>query len=71
MSIHSRKEVVVALVRKYPRARTLYRRQLLDQLCSICCYERKYAIKLLTGNRPGNCGIRHGAGPRRYDVAVT
>jgi len=66
MSIASRKEVVARLRGKYARAGAVYRRQLIAELCSVCGYERKYAIKVLTGNRPGPRGQRCGGGVRVY-----
>ena len=50
MSLASRREVVERLRRRYARAGRQYKKKLLDQLCELCGYERKYAIKLL--NRP-------------------
>ncbi len=70
MSMHSRQEVVAALVRKYQPAGAAYRRRLIDELCSVCGYERKYAIKVLTGNRSGPRGLRRGGGRRRYDTTI-
>jgi len=57
-------------VRKYHLAGAAYRRRLIDELCSVCEYERKYAIKVLTGNRAGPRGLRRGGGWRRYDATV-
>lgn len=40
---------------------------LIDEVCAVCGYERKYAIKVLSGQRNGALGRRRG-GPRpRYD----
>ena len=71
MSMQSRKDVVRQMVRKYRGAGAEYRRKLVGELCSVCGYERKYAIKVLTGNRPGPRGLRRGGGTRLYDEAVT
>ena len=70
MSMQSRKEVVKQLVRKYRRAGEPYRRKLVDELCSACGYERKYAIKVLNGNRPGPRCRRRGGGARLHDEPV-
>jgi hypothetical protein len=70
MSMPSRREVVEALVRKYRRAGRGYRRHLISHLCSVCGYERKYAIKVLAGSRPGPRGLPRGGGRRVYDEAV-
>lgn len=70
MSMRSRTEVVKQMVRKYRRAGVEYRRKLVDELCSVCGYERKYAIKVLNGNRPGPRGLRRGGGARLYDEPV-
>ncbi len=69
MSIHSRQEVVDRLRRKDQAAGPGYRRQLIDELCSVGGYERKYAIKLLNGQRPGPRRRRRGGGRPRYGPA--
>lgn len=69
MSMRSRQEVVERLVRRYGRAGPGYRRRLISELCSVCGYERKYAIKVLNGRRPGPRGRRRGGGQRRYGEA--
>jgi len=66
MSMRSRQEVIERLKRKYEKAGRAYRRRLVDQLCSIGGYERKYAIKVLNGNRPGPRGGRRGGSRPRY-----
>lgn len=63
MSAGSRKEVVDRLRARYGRAGRRYRMKLIDQLCGVCGYERKYAIKVLNGARPGPRGLQQG-GPR-------
>lgn len=70
MSMQSRREVVRGMVGKYRRAGTEYRRKLVEELCSVCGYERKYAIKVLNGNRPGPRGQRRGGGARLYGEDV-
>lgn len=69
MSMRSRQEVVESLVRRYGRAGPAYRRRLISELCSVCAYERKYAIKVLNGRRPGPRGRKRGGGQRRYGEA--
>lgn len=69
MSISSRQEVVERLRNKYERAGRGYRRRLVDQLCSVGGYERKYAIKVLNGTRPGPRGERRGGSRPRYGPA--
>ena len=66
MSLGSRQEVVDRLRSKYPSAGRPYRRRLIDELCSVGGYERKYAIKMLNGQRPGPRGRRHGGSRPRY-----
>ena len=70
MSMRSRKEVVERQVRKYQRAGPAYRAKLIDQLCEVCGYDRKYSIKVLNGNRPGPSGKQRGGGRRIYDEPV-
>jgi hypothetical protein len=69
MSIGSRQEVVERLRRKSRGAGPQYRRNLINELCSVGGYERKYAIKLLNGNRPGPRGRRRGGSRPRYGAA--
>lgn len=69
MSIGSRQEVVERLRRKYQGAGLGYRRNLINELCSVGGYERKYAIKLLNGKRPGPRGRRRGGSRPRYGAA--
>lgn len=66
MSMTSRQEVVERLKRKYKTAGLEYRKQLVNQLCSVGEYERKYAIKILNGNRPGPSGRPRGGSRCRY-----
>jgi len=66
MSKESRREVVERLRRWYQRAKRRYRTKLLDQLCRLCGYERKYAIKVLGGRRPGPRGLSQGGARIRY-----
>ena len=60
MSMESRQEVVARMRERYQRAGRRYRRKLLDELCSVCGYDRKYATKVLNGNRPGPGQQRRG-----------
>ena len=47
------------------------RSRLLDEICALCGYERKYASKVLAGKRPivGNGAKRRGGSPAVYGVA--
>lgn len=71
MSIGSRQEVVERLRRRYQGAGPGYRRKLIDELCSVGGYERKYAIKILNGRRSGPRGQRRGGSRPRYGPAET
>ena len=66
MSMGSRREVVERLRARYTKAGREYRRKLIDQLCELCGYERKYAIKVLGGKRPGPRGRTQGGARIRY-----
>jgi hypothetical protein len=66
MSMQSRIEVVERLRDRYQRAGNEYRRRLLDEVCSVCGYDRKYAIKVLNGNRPGPGRRRRGGSRKVY-----
>jgi len=63
MSTKSRQEVLEQARERY-RRRTgkEARSRLLDEVCALCGYERKYAIKLLGGKLEiaGSCGRRRG-----------
>lgn len=69
MSRESRREVVERLRRRYEHAGRRYRTRLLDQACELCGYERKYAIKVLGGQRPGPRGQPQGGARIRYGEA--
>jgi hypothetical protein len=71
MSLRTRQEVVDRLRSKYQNAGRPYRRKLIDELCSVGGYERKYAIKILNGQRPGPRGRRRGGSRARYGPAET
>ena len=66
MSMGSRREVVERLRARYERAGWPYRRKLIDQLCELCGYERKYGIKVLGGKRPGPRGMPQGGARMHY-----
>lgn len=66
MSLQSRREVVERLRGRYLRAGMEHRGKLVDEVCSVCGYERKYAIKVLNGNRPGPGRRRRGGSRRKY-----
>jgi hypothetical protein len=63
MSQLSRRDYIALMRGRYRRAGRLRRIALLNETCEVCGYERKYAIKLLTGNverRPGQRGRKRG-----------
>jgi hypothetical protein len=47
MSCESRNEYIAVQRRRYRRAGKPYKTRLLDEVCEVCGYERKYATKLL------------------------
>ena len=51
MSARSRKEVLEQARARYGKRGRVGRSRLLDEVCELCGYERKYAIKLLSGKR--------------------
>ena len=51
MSCESRSEYISVQKRRYQRAGKPYKTRLLDEVCEVCGYERKYATKLLNGRR--------------------
>jgi len=66
MSMGSRREVVDRLRSMYGRAARKGRMRFLDQLCQLCGYERKYAIKVLGRKRPGPRGMTQGGARPQY-----
>ena len=68
MSSKSRREVLERAREKYVNRGKEGRGLLLDEICSLCGYERKYAMKVLAGSRPiaGEEGKRRGGSKPRY-----
>ena len=62
MSQKSRQEVLERALQRYGRRNRQGRSRLLDEVCALCGYERKHAIKVLGGRRgiPGCSGRRRG-----------
>ena len=48
MSCEARGEYIAVQKRRYRRAGKVYKTRLIDEVCEVCGYERKYVIKLLT-----------------------
>ena len=68
MSATSRGEVLKQARLRYGGRGKAGRSRLLDEICVLCGYERKYASKLLGGRRPiaGESGRRRGGSQRIY-----
>ena len=66
MSKGSKEEVLAVMRVRYSGRGRLGRSRLLDEFCELCRYERKYAIKLLRGQRrrEGKARQRSGAKPK-------
>ena len=58
MSCESRNEYISVQKRRYRRAGRAFKTRLLDEVCEICEYERKHAIKLLNGSLKRTGGKR-------------
>jgi hypothetical protein len=71
MSATSRGEVLAQARARYEKRGKEGRNRLLDEVCALCGYERKYAIKVLGGKRPlvGSGVRRRGGSPARYGAA--
>lgn len=65
MSQESRREVLAKMVERYRGRSRQGRSKLLDEVCELCGYGRKYAIKLLGGKVSLAGGGRRRGGPRR------
>lgn len=68
MSAKSREEVLARARWRYGKRGKQGRSQLLDEICALCGYERKYASKVLAGRRPiiGNAGKCRGGSKALY-----
>lgn len=66
MSEKSREEVIELMRQRYVGRGREGRSRLIDELCALCGFERKYAIKVLGGKRrvPGREARRAGSKPR-------
>ena len=68
MSSKSRREVLERAREKYTQRGKEGRGRLLDEICMLCGYERKYAMKVLAGKRPicGEEGKQRGGSKPQY-----
>ena len=71
MSQKSRQEVLEQARQRYGRRGREGRSRLLDEICALCGYERKHAIKVLGGRRPvaGRSGRSRGGSAPVYGQA--
>jgi hypothetical protein len=71
MDAKSRKEVLEQARQRYDKRGREGKRRLLDEVCELCGYERKYAIKVLRGKRAiiGSSGRKRGGSRAIYGVA--
>lgn len=58
MSCETRIEYIAVQKRRYRRAEKAYKTRLLDEVCTVCGYERKHAIKMLNGSLKPSRGKR-------------
>lgn len=52
MGNHEKRVYLEAIRKRYSRSGRGYKGKILDEFCSVCSYQRKYAIRLL-GSKPG------------------
>jgi hypothetical protein len=71
MSAKSRGEVLAQARLRYQGRGKRGRSRLLDEICALCGFERKYASKLLSGQRAiaGSSGRRRGGSQAKYGAA--
>ena len=70
MSDQSRREVILKMQERYAGRGREGRSRLLDEICELCGYDRKYAIKLLGRKVPARGGkARRGGSHARYGEA--
>ena len=72
MGKQSKREYLVAIVKRYRLATKKEKREILDEFCTVCEYNRKYAIRLL---RRGEMAVEQGKGKpvgrrKKYDVPI-
>ena len=58
MSYETRQEYIMVQKHRYKRAGRPFKSRLIDEVCEVCGYDRKYAIKLLNGSRKASQGKR-------------
>lgn len=58
MSCESRSEYIAVQKRRYIKAGKAYKSRLLDEVCVVCGYDRKYATKLMNGSLKSSRGKR-------------
>src|ERR1035438_10322786 len=66
MSQTSKREVLLKMRERYARWGREGRSRLLDEVCELCGYGRKHAVKLLNGKLPVVGGKRRRGGPRPH-----
>ena len=64
MSLSERKSYLIAIKRRYLKAKKADKKTILDEFCNICNYNRKYAIRLL--NKRNNFPIKKRTGRKPY-----
>jgi hypothetical protein len=65
MSNESKNEYLAKIKPRYQKATKLEKSIILDELCSVCAYNRKYAIRRLNANiPPKNKYEYHKRGPK-------
>ena len=67
MSKELKKDWLPKLQERYARRNREGKTRMIDELCADYHYERKYAIKLLSGGLPAAAGNAHPGPERRYD----
>ena len=67
MSKELKKDWLPKLQERYARRNREGKTRMIDELCADYHYERKYAIKLLSGGLPAAAGKAHPGPERRYD----
>jgi len=65
MGKHEKRVYLEAIRKRYRKARRADKGRILDEFCSVCGYQRKYAIRLL-GNKPAKSPCRPGR-PSQYN----
>jgi hypothetical protein len=71
MEIGARRAYLNAVKERYKKSSKKQKTQILNELCQVCNYNRKHAIKLLTKMAQPRPYTKRVGAPRKYSEAVS